>query len=144
MGGMEFGKPRPLREDEIEDLIDRWAFGAEALYKAGADGCQLREFRIRQYSIPGVLACADAFLLSSPLCCCVHYADAAHGYLLSQFLSSRVNKRTDKFGGSLENKSRIVFRVIEEIKKRVDTSKFLISIKMVSHCRCRNYPLHAC
>ena len=99
MGGMEFGKPRPLREDEIEDLIDRWAFGAEALYKAGADGCQLH---------------------------------AAHGYLLSQFLSSRVNKRTDKFGGSLENKSRIVFRVIEEIKKRVDTSKFLISIKMNS------------
>ena len=45
MGGMEFGKPRPLREDEIEDLIDRWAFGAEALYKAGADGCQLRESR---------------------------------------------------------------------------------------------------
>jgi 2,4-dienoyl-CoA reductase-like NADH-dependent reductase (Old Yellow Enzyme family) len=144
MGGMEFGKPRPLREDEIEDLIDRWAFGAEALYKAGADGCQLREFRNRQYSIPGVLACADAFLLSSPLCCCVHYADAAHGYLLSQFLSSRVNKRTDKFGGSLENKSRIVFRVIEEIKKRVDTSKFLISIKMVGHCRCRNSPLPAC
>jgi hypothetical protein len=43
MGGMEFGKPRSLKEEEIEDLIDRWAFGAEALYKAGADGCQLRE-----------------------------------------------------------------------------------------------------
>jgi len=44
MGGMNFGKPRSLKEEEIEDLIDRWAFGAEALYKAGADGCQLREF----------------------------------------------------------------------------------------------------
>jgi 2,4-dienoyl-CoA reductase-like NADH-dependent reductase (Old Yellow Enzyme family) len=49
-----------------------------------------------------------------------------------QFLSSRVNKRTDDYGGPLENKSRIVFRIIEEIKKRVDTSKFLLSMKLNS------------
>jgi 2,4-dienoyl-CoA reductase-like NADH-dependent reductase (Old Yellow Enzyme family) len=59
----------------------------------------------------------------------------AHGYLLSQFLSSRVNKRTDEYGGSLENKSRIVFRVIEEIKRRVPaavTGGFMISMKLNS------------
>jgi 2,4-dienoyl-CoA reductase-like NADH-dependent reductase (Old Yellow Enzyme family) len=47
MGGMTFGKPRSVTEEEIEDLIDRWAFGAEALYKAGADGAQLRESGLR-------------------------------------------------------------------------------------------------
>lgn len=39
--GMSFGKPRPLEESEIEDLIERWANAAEVLYKAGADGAQL-------------------------------------------------------------------------------------------------------
>ncbi len=63
--------------------------------------------------------------------------DGAHGYLLSQFLSSRVNKRTDQWGGDLEHKSRIVFRIIEEIKKRVPAAAtpgggFLLSMKLNS------------
>ncbi|GAA5955068.1 hypothetical protein JCM21900_002775 [Sporobolomyces salmonicolor] len=56
---------------------------------------------------------------------------AAHGYLLSQFLSGRVNNRTDDYGGSLENRSRVVFRIIAEIQKRVPKS-FLLSIKINS------------
>jgi 2,4-dienoyl-CoA reductase-like NADH-dependent reductase (Old Yellow Enzyme family) len=41
MGGMTFGKPRPLTLEEIKDLVDRFAFAAKALYDAGADGIQL-------------------------------------------------------------------------------------------------------
>lgn len=41
MGGMTFAKPRPLTIEEIDDLVDRWAYAAEVLYKAGADGAQL-------------------------------------------------------------------------------------------------------
>lgn len=44
MGGMEFGKPRGVTEEEVEDLIRRWGEGAEVLFKAGADGAQLREW----------------------------------------------------------------------------------------------------
>src|SRR6056300_527387 len=33
----------------------------------------------------------------------------AHGYILCQFLSSAINKRNDEYGGSLENRSRIIF-----------------------------------
>lgn len=57
---------------------------------------------------------------------------AAHGYLLSQFLSPRVNKRTDQYGGDLEGRSRIVFEIIESIRKAVPDPKFIISIKINS------------
>lgn len=56
----------------------------------------------------------------------------AHGYLLSQFVSPKVNKRTDKYGGNLENRTRILFEIIEGIKKQVLDSKFLLSIKINS------------
>ncbi|MFZ4719437.1 MAG: NADH:flavin oxidoreductase [Ilumatobacteraceae bacterium] len=40
----------------------------------------------------------------------------AHGYLLCQFLSSEVNRRTDHFGGSLENRSRLLFEIVDGIR----------------------------
>lgn len=55
----------------------------------------------------------------------------AHGYLVSQFLSSYANIRTDKWGGSLENRSRFVIEVYREIRKQVGIS-FPIGIKLNS------------
>jgi len=40
---------------------------------------------------------------------------AANGYLLEQFLQSRSNRRTDAYGGSIENRSRIVLEVAEAV-----------------------------
>lgn len=42
-----------------------------------------------------------------------------HSYLLSQFLSPITNKRTDEFGGSLENRARFTQLVIEEVRNQV-------------------------
>ena len=42
-----------------------------------------------------------------------------HSYLLSQFLSPITNKRTDEFGGSLENRARFARLVIEEVRRQV-------------------------
>ena len=42
-----------------------------------------------------------------------------HSYLLSQFLSPITNKRTDEFGGSLENRARFTRLVIEEVRNQV-------------------------
>lgn len=42
----------------------------------------------------------------------------AHGYILGQFLSSEINHRTDEFGGSLENRARPIFEIVEQIRKR--------------------------
>lgn len=40
----------------------------------------------------------------------------AHGYILAQFLSPEINKRTDRFGGSLENRARIVIEVLKGVR----------------------------
>jgi 2,4-dienoyl-CoA reductase-like NADH-dependent reductase (Old Yellow Enzyme family) len=42
----------------------------------------------------------------------------AHGYILAQFLSSEVNRREDRYGGSLENRARIVFEIIDGVRAR--------------------------
>lgn len=42
----------------------------------------------------------------------------AHGYLLCQFLSPELNRRTDDYGGGLENRSRIIFEIIAGIRER--------------------------
>jgi 2,4-dienoyl-CoA reductase-like NADH-dependent reductase (Old Yellow Enzyme family) len=44
---------------------------------------------------------------------------AAHGYLLSQFLSPYYNKRTDEYGGSIENRARIIYEICDETRGRV-------------------------
>ncbi|MEZ5214239.1 MAG: oxidoreductase [Microbacterium sp.] len=43
---------------------------------------------------------------------------AAHGYLLHQFLSPLSNHRTDEYGGSLENRARLLLRVIDAVRRR--------------------------
>lgn len=42
----------------------------------------------------------------------------AHGYILAQFLSAEINKREDRYGGSLENRARIIFEIIDGIRGR--------------------------
>ncbi|MCH7555815.1 MAG: NADH:flavin oxidoreductase, partial [Proteobacteria bacterium] len=47
------------------------------------------------------------------------YVYATHDYLLSNFLSPRHNRRTDEYGGSLENRVRLIRELIEETKDAV-------------------------
>ena len=56
---------------------------------------------------------------------------AAHGWLLSQFLSPYFNRRTDEYGGSLENRARFVLEVLKSIREATG-NEFLILVKINS------------
>ena len=43
---------------------------------------------------------------------------AAHGYLVAQFLSPAANRRTDAYGGTLENRARLLVEIVEAIRSR--------------------------
>ena len=93
-----FATPRALREDEILDLIQRFATSAAICEKAGFEGVQLH---------------------------------GAHGYLISEFLSPLTNKRTDQWGGSIENRTRFLLEIYKAVRAAT-SENFIISVKLNS------------
>ena len=91
-------KPRPLTEEEILDLIERYGDAALMAKKSGMKGAQIH---------------------------------GAHGYLVSQFLSGLTNLRTDKWGGSLENRARFVLEIYKNMRKKCG-AEFPLGIKINS------------
>lgn len=90
--------PRALTDDEIVDIVERFATTAEVAERAGFDGVEIH---------------------------------AAHGYLVNQFLSPHTNRRTDRWGGSIENRARFVLDVVARIRERVSPS-FAVGLKLNS------------
>lgn len=93
-----FGVPRAMEEQDIAELIERFASSAQLAEQAGFDGVQIH---------------------------------AAHGYLLSQFLSPLTNQRSDRWGGCLENRARLLVEVIRAVRARV-SPRFAVAVKLNS------------
>ncbi len=93
-----YAQPRPLTEDEILDLIERYGNAALIAKKSGMKGAQIH---------------------------------GAHGYLVSQFLSSLTNLRKDRWGGSLENRARFVLEIYRNMRQKVGAD-FPLGIKINS------------
>ncbi|MFK7781278.1 NADH:flavin oxidoreductase [Psychroserpens sp.] len=53
----------------------------------------------------------------------------AHGYILSQFLSAKINSRTDNYGGSLENRARLLFEITNGIRMACGPN-FLLGLRL--------------
>ncbi|MSS44314.1 NADH:flavin oxidoreductase [Anaerosalibacter bizertensis] len=53
----------------------------------------------------------------------------AHSYLMTQFFSTKVNKREDEYGGSLDNRLRFVKEIVEGIKENVNDD-FIVGIRV--------------
>jgi 2,4-dienoyl-CoA reductase-like NADH-dependent reductase (Old Yellow Enzyme family) len=53
----------------------------------------------------------------------------AHGYIITQFLSSKINHRNDQYGGSLENRSRLLFEIVDGIRNACGPN-FLLGVRL--------------
>lgn len=96
--GKLFAPIRALAFDEIQAIVQRFAFTARAAHEAGFDGVQIH---------------------------------AAHGYLLSQFLSPLANRRTDGYGGTIERRARLLLEVVRAVKAAVPPG-FAVAVKLNS------------
>jgi 2,4-dienoyl-CoA reductase-like NADH-dependent reductase (Old Yellow Enzyme family) len=93
-----YAKPRALREDEILEIIRRFAQVATIARACGFTGVQ------------------------------VH---GAHGYLISSFLSPVTNQRSDVWGGSLDNRARLLIETVRAVRRAVGDD-FPVSVKLNS------------
>lgn len=80
--------------------------------------------RIRDSFIETALRCREAGFTGIQ----VH---AAHGYLISQFLSPRTNHRTDQWGGPVENRARLLMEIVSGIRKEAG-AEYPVSVKLNS------------
>jgi len=89
----------------------------------------------RAMTLDDIAEFKQQFLLSSQLALQVGFAGvqihAAHGYLLSQFLSPLVNHRQDQYGGPLENRARLLLELVTLLHHELPAS-FIISLKLNS------------
>ena len=58
---------------------------------------------------------------------------SSNGYLFHQFFSSQSNKRTDKYGNSIENKARFFFEVIDALKEVMPENKIGVRLNPMMH-----------
>ena len=112
--------------------------GEDRLVASVTDGQRERGERVRELTDAEIEAIIDAFGQSARR---VQEAGfdgvqihGAHGYLVTQFLSPSSNRRSDRWGGSLENRMRFVIEVTRSIRREVDDD-FPIMIKL----GCRDY-----
>jgi 2,4-dienoyl-CoA reductase-like NADH-dependent reductase (Old Yellow Enzyme family) len=58
---------------------------------------------------------------------------AAHGYLLSSFISPYTNRRNDSYGGSLQNRLKILYEIISGARERVGDFPIMIKVNCDDH-----------
>ncbi|GLJ17141.1 hypothetical protein SUGI_0296590 [Cryptomeria japonica] len=78
----DFSPPRPLKTEEIPNIVADFRKAARNAIDAGFDGVEIH---------------------------------GAHGYLVDQFMKDSVNDRTDRYGGTLENRCRFALEVVEAV-----------------------------
>ena len=65
---------------------------------------------------------------------------AANGYLFQQFLTPRINRRTDGFGGSLENRARFLLETVQRLRDALPDFPLWVRLSCTEYCA-DGYPL---
>ena len=109
-------------------LTKQEAFGPSSLPKDDGTLC-------RQMTLAEIEQTTDAFVAAAGWAKVAGFdgvqLHGAHGYLLSQFLSAYYNQRQDDFGGSIENRARIVLDILGRIKATLGND-YPVLVKMNS------------
>lgn len=130
-----------LREltDEVHEndgkIIAQLNYGGiySVVDKAGPSEYVLEGHRVRALSSEEIYDIVEAFGEAAGRAIAAGFdgvqIHGAHGYLISQFLSRLANKRTDEWGGNLENRMRLLLEVYDAIRARVGDS-ILVMLKI--------------
>ncbi|WP_431137034.1 NADH:flavin oxidoreductase [Psychroserpens mesophilus] len=106
-----------------ENLIEGKPVSASNINKHNARGLSLEEIhQLREDFISAAIRAQQSGYDGVE----VH---GAHGYILSQFLSAEINSRTDDYGGSLENRARLLFEISNGIRQACG-SGFLLGVRL--------------
>ncbi|SMN22503.1 similar to Saccharomyces cerevisiae YPL171C OYE3 Conserved NADPH oxidoreductase containing flavin mononucleotide (FMN) [Maudiozyma saulgeensis] len=108
-----------LRYDSASDGVYMTEEAKEASIKVNNPQHGLTIDEIKQYTKEYVHAAKNS-IAAGAAGVEVH---AAHGYLLNQFLDSGSNKRTDQYGGSLENRARFTLEVVDAVIEAVGAER---------------------
>jgi 2,4-dienoyl-CoA reductase-like NADH-dependent reductase (Old Yellow Enzyme family)/thioredoxin reductase len=115
-----FGEEKPLLDDGVLPL------GPSAYTKE--NGTQVRAFNHETMTkVKNDFADAAAFMQAAGFQGV--FVHCGHGWLIGQFLSNRNNKRTDAYGGSMENRGRFPLEILQAIRERCGAD-FLIEIRL--------------
>ncbi|MFI6571472.1 NADH:flavin oxidoreductase/NADH oxidase family protein [Nocardia fluminea] len=112
--------------------LQRRPVGPSAL-RPQAPGFNLR--RPRELSVADITDLRRRFTRTAELAVAAGFAGvqihAAHGYLLSQFLSPIANQRSDHYGGSPENRRRLLLEVVADVRAAIGPGA-IVSVKLNS------------
>lgn len=93
----------------------------------------LQKYNARGLSITEVEQLRDDFIAAAQRAKNAGYdgveVHGAHGYIITQFLSSETNKRDDQYGGDLANRSRLLFEIVNGIRVKCGKA-FLLGVRL--------------
>ncbi|MED6128493.1 12-oxophytodienoate reductase 1 [Stylosanthes scabra] len=121
---VEFTPPRRLKTEEIPHIVDDFRLAARNAIEAGQRP-NLTHNLIHFHELACFLCLNNSHTFGDMQIVGFDGVEihGAHGYLLEQFMKDNVNDRTDKYGGSLENRCRFPLEVVEAVVNEIGAER---------------------